>query len=129
MKGKSRVAKSMKADVFSEKCPSREILSHVTSTWGSLILVLLINETLRFSELRDKIGGISEKMLAQTLRTLEEDGFIMRRSYPVIPPKVEYSLTALGHEGALHIRTLTRWIENHLQQIKAVDQSRRKSGS
>ena len=87
-----------RGEVLNPNCPSREILRHITSRWGLLILIALSDNTLRFSELRRKVGGVSEKMLAQTLQSLEEDGFIDRRSYPVVPPHVEYRLTPLGIE-------------------------------
>src|SRR5574343_45286 len=74
-------------------CPSREVLKHMTSLWGVLILLALRDGTLRFSELRRRTPKVSEKMLAQTLQNLELDGFINRVSYPVVPPHVEYSLT------------------------------------
>ena len=71
----------------------------------------------RFSELARTIGGVSEKMLAQTLQTLEADGLLARAVYPTIPPKVEYSLTPLGHQAALHVRTLTNWVEENVAQV------------
>lgn len=111
--------KKMKPDLYSSKCPSREVLDHVTSTWGSLILVLLLEKTYRFSELRNLIGGISEKMLAQTLQALEKDGFVLRKAYPVIPPKVEYSLTATGAEVAKRVQELTNWVESNLHKVMA----------
>ena len=83
-------------NLFAEQCPSRDVLKHVTSRWGVLILVALREGTHRFSDLRRKMGGVSEKMLAQSLQALEQDGFIDRVSYPVVPPHVEYSLTPLG---------------------------------
>ena len=73
--------------------------------------------TLRFSELRRKIGGVSEKMLAQSLQTLAEDGFVLRVSHPVVPPFVEYSLTPMGEEVAEHVATLTDWIEVNLPRV------------
>ena len=79
-------------NLFAEQCPSREVLKHVTSRWGVLILVALRDGTLRFSDLRRKMGGVSEKMLAQSLQALEQDGFIHRVSYPVVPPHVEHNL-------------------------------------
>ncbi|SPY94583.1 Uncharacterized HTH-type transcriptional regulator ytcD [Proteus mirabilis] len=85
-------------NLFSKQCPSREILKHVTSRWGILILIALRDGTHRFSDLRRKIGGVSEKMLSQSLQVLEQDGFINRVSYPVVPPHVEYSLTDLGEQ-------------------------------
>jgi DNA-binding HxlR family transcriptional regulator len=71
----------------------------------------------RYSELRAAIGGISEKMLAQTLRELERDGLISRTSYPVVPPHVVYALTPLGQECAAHIGALVGWIETHVSDL------------
>ncbi len=109
--------KVLTANLYAAECPSREVLDHVTSTWGSLILVLLSKKIYRFSELRKEIGGISEKMLAQTLQTLEKDGFVNRKAYPVIPPKVEYSLSPLGKEVAARVSELTFWVEKNLKQV------------
>ena len=80
-------------------------------------LVALLAGTHRFSDLRRKIGGVSEKMLAQTLQWLEADGFVLRVQYPVVPPHVEYSLTPLGQEVALRVRDLADWIEVKLPEI------------
>ncbi|MDY7239684.1 helix-turn-helix domain-containing protein, partial [Bacillus thuringiensis] len=77
-------------NLFAEQCPSRVVLKHVTSRWGVLILVALREGTHRFSDLRRKIGGVSEKMLSQSLQALEQDGFLNRIAYPVVPPHVEY---------------------------------------
>ncbi|WP_455425960.1 winged helix-turn-helix transcriptional regulator [Dryocola sp. LX212] len=106
-------------NLFAEKCPSRDVLKHVTSRWGVLILVALQGGTHRFSDLRRKMGGVSEKMLAQTLQWLEADGFVNRKSYPVVPPHVEYSLTPLGEEVAEKVAALADWIEGNLPQVMA----------
>jgi len=106
-----------RGDLFSVKCPSREVLKHVTSRWGVLILVALLDGTYRFSDLRRKVGGVSERMLAQTLQWLENDGFVLRRSYPVMPPHVEYSLTPLGVEVSRRVESLADWIEENLLAI------------
>ncbi|WP_425106716.1 winged helix-turn-helix transcriptional regulator [Ancylobacter sp.] len=98
-------------------CPSREVLKNVSSLWGTLCLLILREGTMRFSELRRAATGVSEKMLAQTLRRLEEDGFVERRSFPVVPPHVEYSLTPMGQELAEHLGTLTGWIESNVPRI------------
>jgi DNA-binding HxlR family transcriptional regulator len=91
-------------------CPERGILEHVTSRWGVLVLAELDGgRSLRFSELRRAIGGVTEKMLTQTLRTLERDGFVVRRALPVIPPHVTYTLTPLGEDAALRVRQLSEW--------------------
>ena len=106
-----------RGEVLDPNCPSREILRHITSRWGLLVLIALSEETLRFSELRRKVGGVSEKMLAQTLQAFEEDGFIDRRSYPVVPPHVEYRLTPLGIEVKDQIAGLANWLESNLQRV------------
>ncbi|WP_428827854.1 winged helix-turn-helix transcriptional regulator [Azonexus sp. IMCC34842] len=108
-----------RGELFSEKCPSREVLKHVTSRWGVLLLVALLGGTHRFSELRRKVNGISEKMLAQTLQWLEGDGFVERISYPVVPPHVEYRLTPLGEEIGEKVEALADWIEVKLPEILA----------
>ncbi|MDD0838843.1 helix-turn-helix domain-containing protein [Curvibacter sp. HBC61] len=106
-----------RGNLFSEACPSREVLRHVTSRWGVLVLVALLRKTHRFSELRRKINGVSEKMLAQTLQWLESDGLVLRVSYPVVPPHVEYSLTPLGQEVGLRVEDLADWIEGNLPRM------------
>jgi len=89
-----------------------------------LVLVALMEGTHRFSDLRRKIGGVSEKMLAQTLQQLEKDGFIDRVSYPVVPPHVEYSLTPLGVEIGSQVDSLIDWIETNLSKIMKAQQKR-----
>ena len=111
-------------NLFAEQCPSREVLKHVTSRWGVLILVALRDGTHRFSDLRRKMGGVSEKMLAQSLQALEQDGFINRVSYPVVPPHVEYSLTPLGEQVSDKVAALADWIELNLPQVWAQREER-----
>ncbi len=106
-----------RGNVLAETCPSRAILSHLTSRWGVLAIIVLATGTHRFSELRRKIAGVSERMLAQTLQQLESDGFVLRVAHNVVPPHVDYSLTPLGHEAAAHVVALTRWIEGALPRI------------
>ena len=106
-----------RGDVFAEKCPSRDILKHMTSRWAVLVFVALSKGTHRFSDLRRRIGGVSEKMLSQTLQSLEADGFVDRIAYPVVPPHVEYSLTPLGAQAAEHVVAMADWIELHLGEI------------
>jgi len=117
-------AKMRRGEIFAVECPSREILKHITSRWGVLILVALMEGTHRFSDLRRKIGEVSEKMLAQTLQQLERDGFINRVSHPVVPPHVEYSLTPLGEGAGLQVEALTDWIEINLPKILNAQQRR-----
>lgn len=106
-------------DVYDRNCPSRPIMEHVTSRWGVLVLHALRTETLRFSRLRRKIIGVSEKMLTQTLQTLERDGLVHREVFPVIPPHVEYSLTPLGEGAAVHVAALFTWIEDNTGAVLA----------
>jgi DNA-binding HxlR family transcriptional regulator len=108
----------MRGDCYNAGCVTREILDHVFSRWGSLVLGALLERKKRYSELRDQIGGISEKMLAQTLRTLQRDGLLERRSFPVVPPHVEYSLTPLGGECARRVNELVDWIESNARPLE-----------
>lgn len=103
-----------RGDVLSPDCPSRLILNHVTSKWGVLTLLSLRSGTLRFSALRRKVSGVSERMLAQTLQQLEGCRLVDRRSYGEVPPRVEYSLTPLGREAADRVAALADWIEASL---------------
>lgn len=109
--------KLRRGDLMAESCPSREVLKHVTSRWGVLVLIALEDGTQRFSELRRTIGGVSERMLAQTLQWLEGDGLVNRVAYETVPPHVEYSLTPLGREGAKRVRALADWIETSLPKV------------
>lgn len=110
----SRMARG---ELLAPNCPSREVLKHVTSRWGVLVLIVLLKGTHRFSELRRRVGGVSEKMLAQTLQWLEDDGLVERKSYPVVPPHVEYSLSPMGVEAAQQVRSLADWIEENVGRI------------
>ena len=106
-----------RGDVLEPRCPSRTILKHITSSWGVLVLIALRAGTLRFSELRRKIGGVSERMLAQTLQQLESDRLLVRRDHRVVPPHVDYTLTELGEEAAALVAALADWIEERLPSM------------
>jgi DNA-binding HxlR family transcriptional regulator len=93
------------------------VLDRLTSRWGVLVLVSLLDGTHRFRELARKIGGVSEKMLSQTLQALESDGFVVRAAFAEVPPRVEYSLTPLGTEAAERVRELVDWIEANLSRV------------
>lgn len=108
-----------RGDLLAAACPSREVLRHLTSRWGMLVMIALQSGTHRFSDLKRKVGGVSERMLAQTLQWLEQDGMIARTAYPVVPPRVEYDLTPLGREAAERMRALADWIETNLPQISS----------
>lgn len=99
------------------------MLDHVTSKWGVLILLALSREPHRWGELRRGIEGISEKMLAQTLRTLESDGFVLREVQAVVPPRVDYSLTARGQELSRLFLPLMEWIDANAVDILSTENS------
>ena len=104
--------------VFPANCPSRTVLEHVSSKWGALVLLVLSEgRPVRWSELRRRAEGVSEKMLAQTLRTLADDGLVHREARPVVPPYVEYSLTARGRELADLFVPLMSWIADNAEEI------------
>ena len=106
-------------DVFNPACPSRAVLETLAEKWSLLLLHRLGDGPRRPSELRRSVGGISEKMLAQTLRRLERNGFVARRDFGEVPPRVEYALTPLGDSLAGVARELDRWVERHLREILA----------
>ena len=110
-------------DVFDRACPSRHVLEHVTSRWGLLALAALRDGDARFSALRRKVDGVSEKMLSQTLQTLERDGFVHREAQPTIPPRVDYSLTPLGRETANRLVDLIEQLEGRMPAV-AIAQER-----
>lgn len=100
------------------KCPVRDILDHFGDKWSLLVIILLgEHETLRFNQLTNLIGDISQKMLTVTLRALEADGLVNRKIYAEIPPKVEYSLTLIGKELLPHINNLTNWAYKNMSII------------
>ncbi len=102
---------------FTENCPTRVVLDHVMSKWGVLVLLALSEGTARWGELRRAVDGISEKMLASTLRTLEADGLVVRTAYPEVPPRVEYALTARGDQLMERVLPLTSWIADNAGEI------------
>lgn len=108
-----------RGEVFAAACPSRVVLDHVTSKWGVLVLVALADGPQRWSELRRRAEGVSEKMLAQTLRTLEADGLVLRDAHPVIPPRVDYSLTDRGAELVALLLPLFGWVVANADEIVA----------
>ncbi|PRB16084.1 helix-turn-helix domain-containing protein [Microbacterium sp. MYb62] len=99
--------------VFDQNCGTRVILDHIMSKWGVLVLSSLSDGTRRWGVLRREVDGISEKMLASTLRTLVEDGLVHRESLPTVPPHVEYSLTPLGRDLMERMLPLMEWVARH----------------
>ena len=105
--------------VMDAQCPSRLVLDRIADKWTALIIQILGRGTMRYAALQREIGGISQKMLTQTLRTLERDGLVQRKVHPVVPPKVEYSLTKLGRTLIEPLHALCRWSEKHLAELQA----------
>ncbi|AQA15047.1 transcriptional regulator [Streptomyces sp. SID8361] len=102
-----------------EGCEVRQILDRVADKWSLLVIALLDRRTLRFTELRREIDGVSQRMLTVTLRQLERDGLVHRTVHPVVPPRVDYRLTPMG--ATLHhtIQALVAWTEDHQDKIAA----------
>jgi DNA-binding HxlR family transcriptional regulator len=103
------------------------VLERIGDKWTALVIRSLAGRTLRYNELQREVAGISQKMLTQTLRALEEDGLITRKVYPVIPPMVEYSLTPLGRTLVSPLHAICTWAENQLPKIEAHREQRRRA--
>ena len=116
---KMMVQKRASYSVLSPGCPSRVVLERIADKWTALIIQVLARGTLRYSALRREIGDISQKMLTQTLRSLERDGLVRRKVHPVASPKVEYTLTPLGRTLIEPLQGLCRWTEKHLPELEA----------
>lgn len=102
-----------------EDCQVRQILDRIADKWSLLVIALLENRRLRFTELRREIDGVSQRMLTVTLRSLERDGLVKRTVHPVVPPRVEYELTSLGRTLHTTIQSLVTWTEEHQDEIAA----------
>lgn len=107
----------MRYDVFLADCPARTTLALVADTWSVVVVYALGERPRRYSELQERIGGISKKMLTQTLRKLERNGLVVARRLPTAPPGVEYRLTELGQTLLEPVRSLSRWAEQHTDQL------------
>lgn len=106
------------ADVYSAKCATRQVLDHIAGKWTVLIVDALRDGAMRYTDLSRRIEGVSQKMLTQTLRSLETDGFVSRTVTPTIPPRVDYELTGLGRSLGEPIRALREWTETHINEIE-----------
>jgi DNA-binding HxlR family transcriptional regulator len=113
MSSKPQATDGLRPDVFTPACPSRVLLDHVTGRWSVLVLVALsaAGEPMRWGELRRRLVGVTDKMLAQTLRTLQADGLVRREAYPEVPPRVDYRLTDHGRDLAALLIPLVDWAE------------------
>jgi len=109
-------------DAFSASCPARAILASVANKWTVLVLSVLTEDTTRFNELRRRVQGVTQKVLTQTLRDLERLGLVSRRIYAEVPPRVEYSLTPLGHSLVRVLDDIKAWTETHAPEVMQAQQ-------
>ncbi|WP_082771783.1 helix-turn-helix domain-containing protein [Actinoplanes sp. TFC3] len=107
----------MKTDVYAKTCPSRQVLDRIGDAWSVLTVAALRDGSLRYTELAQRIPGVSPKMLTQTLRGLERDGLVTRTVHAVVPPRVDYALTALGRSLLGLCEALTDWAETHIVDV------------
>lgn len=122
VKSKSKIAKPQPVERGSElaaRCPIRDVLDRIGDRWSLLVLLTLSDGTMRFSVLKRAIGDISQRMLAQTLRTLEQDGLLTRMVFPSVPPRVDYTLTPMGYSLLAKLEPLVEWAEVNHPAVKA----------
>ncbi|WP_327090783.1 helix-turn-helix transcriptional regulator [Nonomuraea sp. NBC_01738] len=106
-------------DAFDPECPTRLILDRIGDKWSVLVVLSLSTGAKRFTELRDRIGGVTPKVLTQTLRAMERDGLLTRHVFAEVPPRVEYELTALGHSLQSPIQAVADWAESNVLEVIA----------
>jgi len=105
-------------NVFSSRCPTRQVLDRIADKWTVLVIRRLSSGTMRFAQLRRSVDGISQKMLTNTLRGLERDGIVTRRIYASVPPRVEYTLTDLGRSLGDLVEGICGWAEANIEQVQ-----------
>ncbi len=106
-------------DGYDPECPTRVLLDRVGDKWTVLVIGALTDGPLRFSALRDRVGGVSGKVLTATLRALARDGLVTRTAYPTIPPRVDYELTELGRSLQDPLDVIRGWSERHIAAVIA----------
>jgi DNA-binding HxlR family transcriptional regulator len=106
-------------DVMMDACPTRQVLGRIADKWTTLVVLALDDGTLRFSQLRNRIQGVTQKMLTQTLRALERDGMVSRKVYPTVPVTVEYTLTPLGRSLGEAVAVIRNWAYGNMARIEA----------
>jgi DNA-binding HxlR family transcriptional regulator len=122
--------KPKKANLFDRNCSSRDVLELIGSKWSMLLLCALYDSKTRTGQLKRRVQGISQKMLTQTLREMQQNGIVKRISYPEVPPRVEYELTELGYSLAGLVVRMEQWIVKHHPIIlKAREECRTAKGS
>jgi DNA-binding HxlR family transcriptional regulator len=111
-----------RGDAFDADCPTRVVLDRIGDKWTVLVVSALSTGTLRFTQLRARVGNVAPKVLTQTLRALERDGILTRTVYAQVPPRVDYQLTELGHSLVTPIAAIQEWAESHVGQVLAARQ-------
>ncbi len=112
-------SEQLDAGVYAKDCPSRQVLDRIGDTWSVLIVGALADGSMRYTELAQRIQGVSQKMLTQTLRALERDGLVTRTVHAVVPPRVDYALTDLGRSLLDLVAALEAWAETHMDDVLA----------
>ena len=123
------VTKEPDVEPLDERYPARRMLALIADKWTPVVIYCLSRRTRRFGKLHASIPGISKKMLTQVLRSLERDGIVKRKVYPVVPPHTEYSLTALGERIHEPIAALCKWAQDHPEDLRAIESRRRRARS
>lgn len=113
----------LRFDVMNPACPSRTVLRHLTDRWTPLVVGALEEGPLRFGELRDSIGGVTAKVLTETLRSMERDGLVTRTAHDVMPPRVDYALTPLGRTLVPPLQALRSWAQDHAAEVLEATES------
>ncbi|MEU1289815.1 helix-turn-helix domain-containing protein [Kitasatospora sp. NPDC005856] len=114
-----RAADAAAYDAYLARCPARQLLDRIGDKWTSLVVNALADGPLRYSDLRRRLAGVSEKMLTQTLRALERDGLLARTVTAAVPARVDYTLTALGRDLLPLVQQIKAWAEDHMPQVLA----------
>ena len=114
---RSKIGKLRAGDIYDVTCPSRSVIKMLADKWAMLVIESLTSGPMRFGELRRRVGDVTQKMLTQTLRSLERDGLVLRVVYPSAPPSVEYSLTALGVSITAITGEMCRWAEDNMKPV------------
>ncbi|MEV0378741.1 helix-turn-helix domain-containing protein [Nonomuraea sp. NPDC050643] len=104
-------------DVFDPNCPTRVVLDRIGDKWSVLVLLCLVGGPMRFTQLRTRIGGVTPKVLTQTLRAMEQDGLLTREVFAEVPPRVEYTLTELGRSLHEPVSVVASWAERNVGEI------------
>lgn len=116
---KAMTGKTMTGNSYDPQCPTRQVLDRIGDKWTVLVLILLLDEPVRFNELRRRVAGVSQKMLSQTLKSMERDGLVHRRAIATVPVTVEYSITPLGQTLAALVDQMRLWAEQNLGHVLA----------